>query len=124
MKVVLFIVAVLWIACGSFLIIYTQRARRVFEKLLFIKNLKWTAVIPLIFGAALVVGAFVQREVFWIAIALGVLGILKGILIILLPQDRIRRTMEWWLHRADDGTLRLLGLITFTLGCAIFFYPA
>lgn len=120
MTVLLYIISIIWIAVGVFLIIYTERYREVSKNVFSTDKLKVWAVVPLLFGAVLVVGAFFRREVFWLAFILGLIALLKGVYLIVGPSAQVRKLVEWWFEKASDRTIRLFGLIIFFLGSAIF----
>ena len=122
MKIALYIISIFWIAMGTLLIIYTQKTRASYGKLVYKRNPRLLALLPLAFGIFFLVAAFFNKEMFGLIFILGVLGILKAAYLILGPADRINRLMEWWYHEAGDGTIRLFGLVAFILGCAIFSY--
>ncbi len=122
MKIILYIISIFWIGIGTLFIIHTGKTREFYGKLLYKRNPKLLAILPLAFGILLAVSAFYYREMFGIVFILGVLGILKGAYLIVGPVDQINRVMEWWYREAGDGTIRLFGLIIFILGCAIFSY--
>ena len=120
MTALLYIISVIWIAAGVFLIIYTERYREFSKKMFPTDKLKVWAVVPLFFGVVLVLGAFFEKEVFWLAFILGLLALLKGVYLIVGPSAQTKKLVEWWFEKASDRTLRLSGLIIFFLGSAIF----
>jgi uncharacterized protein YjeT (DUF2065 family) len=120
MTVLLYIISLIWIAAGVFLIIYTERYREFSKKIFPTDKLKRWAVVPLLFGVILVVGAFFKKEVFWLAFILGLLALLKGAYLIAGPSAQAKKLVEWWFEKASDKTIRLSGLIIFFLGSAIF----
>ena len=122
MKIALYVISILWVAVGTLMIIYTQKTRAFYEKLIYKRNPKLLAVLPLAFGIYFLVAAFFNKEMFGLIFILGVLAILKAAYLLLGPADQINRLMEWWHQDASDGTIRLFGLIAFILGCAIFSY--
>ena len=122
MNVVLIVIAILWIAVGTLFIIHTRKTREFYGKLIYKRNPKLLAILPLAFGILFAVAAFYYKEMFGLIFILGVIGILKGAYLMVGPADQIRRVMEWWCKEAGDGTIRLFGLIIFILGCAIFSY--
>ena len=122
MIVALYIISVLWIALGAFLIIDTKRSRELLKQLFFRKNIKFLGILPLIFGLILVVGAFYYSKLFWLALIVGLLAILKGIYLFIGRSSQIEGLLEWWFLRAADETIRLFGLITFILGSALLSY--
>ena len=120
MIALLYIISVIWIAAGVFLIIYTERYREFSKKMFPTEKLKVWAVVPLFFGVVLVLGAFFEREVFWIAFILGLLALLKGVYLIVGPPAQVKKLLDWWFEKASDRIIRLSGLIIFFLGSAIF----
>jgi len=122
MKIFLYVISLLWIAVGTLFIIHTHKSREFYGKLLYQRNPRLLAILPLAFGIVFVVAAFYYKEMFGLIFILGVIGILKGAYLILGPADQINRIMEWWYKEAGEGTIRLFGLIVFILGCAIFSY--
>ena len=122
MKIFLYVISIFWIAIGTLFIIHTQKTREFYGKLLYKRNPKLLAILPLTFGIVFVVVAFYYKEMFGLVFILGVIGILKGAYLMVGPADQINRVMEWWYKEAGEGTIRLFGLIAFILGCAIFSY--
>ena len=122
MKIVLYVISIFWITMGTLLIIHTRKTREVYGKLIYKRNPKLLAILPFAFGVFFVVTAFYYKEMFGLIFILGVIGIIKGVYLVVGPADQINRVMEWWYKKAGDGTIRLFGLIAFILGCAIFSY--
>ena len=120
MIALLYIISVIWIAAGVFLIIYTDRYREFSKKVFPTDKLKVWAVVPLFFGVVLVLGAFFEKDVFWLAFILGLLALLKGVYLIAGPSAQAKKLVDWWFERASDRIIRLSGLIIFFLGSAIF----
>jgi uncharacterized protein YjeT (DUF2065 family) len=122
MRVALCIVSILCIVERTFSIIYTEGASKFLEKLVFRMNMKMLAILPLIFGLILMVGAFYCREMFWLAFILGLLAVIKGVYLLVAPLKQIKGLFEWWFHKASEETIRLMGLIAIILGSAILSY--
>ena len=122
MNIVLYILAVLWIVVGTFLVLYTESTQEVLKKLFFTDHFRWVATLPLIFGILLVVGAFFHKEMFWLVFVLGVLGIAKGVFLIIGPSGQIKELLDWWFYKASERTIRMSGLISVILGTAILSY--
>lgn len=120
MTALLYIISLIWIAAGVFLILYTESYREFSKKMFPTDKLKAWAIVPLFFGVVLLVGAFFERDVFWLAFILGLLALLKGIYLIAGPSAQINKLLDWWFEKASDKTIRLSGLIIFFLGTAIF----
>ena len=120
MIALLYIISVIWIAAGVFLILYTERYRDFSKKMFPTDKIKVWAVVPLFFGVDLVLGAFFEKEVFWIAFILGLIALLKGVYLIVGPPAQVKKFLDWWFEKASDRIIRLSGLIIFFLGTAIF----
>ena len=122
MTAVLYVLAILWIVVGTFLVLYTESTQEVLKKLFFTDHFRWLAPLPLVFGILLLVGAFSHKEMFWLVFVLGVVGILKGVFLIIGPSAKIKELFDWWFHKASERTIRLIGLISVILGTAILSY--
>ena len=120
MTVALYIIAILWIAVGVSLILYTEKTMGIMKKLFFIENVRVLAAIPLLFGMVLVSGSFFYKKIFWLSLVLGLLALLKAVYLSLGPSSQIKSLMGWWSNSASSSMIRLWGLIAFILGVALF----
>jgi len=121
-NIVLYVICILWIAAGTFLIIYTEQTRKVLKKIFPVEYVKVYSVLPFIFGIFLVVGAFYHGNLFWLTLVLGLLCIIKGIYLFFGPLFHVKKLCEWWFSKAHDRTVRMFGLIIFTIGIAVLSY--
>jgi hypothetical protein len=121
MNPVLFIIAILWIAAGTALIIYTGGMRTIWGRIARF-NHRWLAVLPAMVGVILVVSGFYYPQMLWLAVILGILALLKASLLTFGPSRWVQPFLDWWVHKAGDGTLRLFGLIAFILGSVLLSY--
>ncbi|RLB30162.1 MAG: hypothetical protein DRG66_00405 [Deltaproteobacteria bacterium] len=119
MNIALYIIAILWIVIGIFVILYTERTMKIFKKLFFIEKVRVLAILPIIFGIVLIIGAFVCTQIFFLSLILGLLALLKGLYLVMGPLPQIKRLMDWWFNKANDSYIRLCGLIIFVLGIAM-----
>lgn len=119
MSIALYIIAILWIVIGVFIILYTERTMKILRKLFFIEKVRLLSILPIIFGIVLIIGAFVCTQVFFLSFILGVLALLKGLYLVMGPLSQIKRIMDWWFNKASDSYIRLCGLIIFILGIAV-----
>lgn len=115
MEVVLYVVGALWIVSGSFVVLYTERARRWFAAIMGTIPLNAMAFLVVVTGVLLMLSAPWSHS-FWLVEALGVLALIKGALLLLLRGDRGEWFPNWWEQRASDVTWRLGGLIGVILG--------
>ena len=119
MSIALYIIAILWIVTGVFIILYTERTMKILRKLFFIEKVRLLSILPIIFGIVLIIGAFVCTQIFFLSFILGVLALLKGLYLVVGPLSQIKRIMDWWFNKASDSYIRLCGLIIFILGIAV-----
>jgi hypothetical protein len=122
MSILIGVIAVLWIALATFLILYTKETKGFLMKYLYTKDVKLLAIIPAVLGIILVIGALLRREMFWLAFILGVLAIGKGAYLAFGPPAQVREILDWWFYRATDKTLRMSGLVSFILACSLLSY--
>ena len=119
MNIALYVVAILWIIIGVFILLYTERTMTIFKKLFLTEKVKVLSILPIIFGMVLVIGAFVCTQVFFLSLVLGVLALIKGLYLIMGPMPQIKRLMDWWFNKATTSFIRLCGLVIFVLGIAL-----
>jgi hypothetical protein len=116
MKAILYIIAILWIASGTFLIVFTEKTRDALKSVFLTERVRILSVLPLVFGVLLVIGAFTNSELFWFVFILGMLGLLKGTYFFIAPPERTKQILDWWFSKAKPESIRFWGLITFFLG--------
>jgi len=122
MTIALILVSFIWIILGTLLIIYTSQTKRIIQKLSYTDRVKLLSVLPIVFGVVLVTGAFYHQEMFWLALILGLIALLKGIYLFISSAKQVQKTLDWWLNRAGDVTFRFFGLVIFTLGITLLSY--
>ncbi len=122
MKIVLYIIAILWVISGTFLIIYTEQTRSFLKKLFLTDKIKLLSFLPFVVGLVLVVGAFFNKGMFWLVFIIGLLAVLKGVYFFIAPQQQAKALLEWWFMNASPRTVRFFGLITFFIGVTVLSY--
>jgi hypothetical protein len=122
MSIALHIISIFLIAMGTLLIIYTQGSKDFLKKLFLRGKIRWTGIFPLALGGILIAGIFYYKDMFWLGLILGLLGIAKGVFLLFGPEQHMRRIIEWWFLRAGDPTIRFFALINVILGIAILSY--
>lgn len=120
MRIFLIIFSLLWVALGVSIVLYTNQARSFLKELVLGVNIRLWAFLALVVGALFLCGAFIVKEVFWIALVLGLLAMAKGAYLALGPLPQIQSLLEWWFDGASETTIRLWGLVAFTLGVMLF----
>lgn len=122
MKILLYVIALLWIALGTFVVVFTENAREFLKKIFFTEKVRLLSALAFALGLILIIGAFWIKAVFWFALILGLLAISKGIYLYAAPPEQSKALMEWWFLKARPETVRLMGLVLFVLGIALFSY--
>ena len=122
MTVLLYVIALLWIVAGTSLIVFTEKTRDIFKKMFLTEKVKRLSFLPFIFGVVLIIGAFFNRDIFWLIFILGLLATSKGVYFYMAPPQQTKALMEWWFIKAQPETIRVMGLIVFVLGVALFSY--
>lgn len=122
MTIALILVSFIWIILGTLLIIYTSQTKRIIQKLSYTDRVKLLSVLPIFFGVVLVTGAFYHQEMFWLALILGLIALLKGVYLLISSAKQVQKTLDWWFNRAGDVTFRFFGLVIFTLGITLLSY--
>ncbi len=122
MKIALYVIAILWVISGTFLIIYTEQTRSFLKKLFLTDNTKLLAFLPFVVGLVLVVGAFYNRGMFWLVFIVGLLAVFEGVYFIVAPKQQAKALLEWWFMSASPRTVRFFGLITFFIGVTFLSY--
>jgi len=122
MKIFLYAIALLWIATGAFVVVFTERARDAFKRMFAVRNLRRLSVLPFVFGLVLIIGAFYQQKAFWFTLILGFLAICKGVYFYAAPPEQSKALMDWWIFKTRPETVRFMGLILLVLGIALFSY--
>ncbi|MEE8360414.1 MAG: hypothetical protein V3S04_05745 [Candidatus Omnitrophota bacterium] len=119
MKLLLILLAILWIIVGVLLVILTDATREIFRNLLSKKNLnlKALAIISFVVGALLILGSSAV-DTPWALILLGLIGVAKGLFFTFAPKKNAMAVINWWLN-APNRLLRIWGTVAFCVG-AIF----
>jgi uncharacterized protein YjeT (DUF2065 family) len=119
MIIVLYVIAILFTGAGVLLVLYTEEMNGFLKKLLSVRRVKLLAAIPLVFGIGLIAGSLASEQIFWLALVLGLLALLKGMYMIIAPSTQIKALIDRWFTNAGYRIMRLYGLIVFVLGIAI-----
>ena len=85
------------------------------------KSLFIGAILSLLFGVIFLLAA-PQCRLTGFIIVFGIWGIIKGVLLLTLGQNKINTYLDWWLKK-PISTIRVLGLFALAIG-ALFSYSA
>ena len=114
----LYLISVVWISIGSCAILYTNDSRNTLKRSLSAVNRKVLSVLPFAFGVLMIVAASSSLHP-WLVRILGVLGLIKGMLVIANPMALYEKSVQWFIESVSDQGYRLTGIISIILGTAI-----
>ena len=118
MKWVLHFIGILLVASGSIYILYTEKIKKTFSPVFRNFNPKLLSILPLIVGALLILSAFHSFNS-WFIIVIGLIAIIKGLLLIIIPRSVYDQIVNWYFDKASDMTLRFFGILSIIIGTAI-----
>ena len=114
MRITLILLGVLYIIIGVVLFIFTDASKEILRNLLKQKNIKLLSIPSLAIGVVLIAGSSLV-SVPWVVIALGVLGLLKGLFFIFGPESKTRPLIDWWLG-ASNSIYKTWSVVAFLIG--------
>ena len=77
------------------------------------------AIPAIVLGAVLLVGAFTSEQLFWWPLVLGGIALAKGAYLLKADEAQVKALLEYWCEEAPEDTLRLAGLVVYSLGAAL-----
>ena len=114
----LYLISIAWIAFGSCAILYTSDTRAALKRSLTAVHRKVLSVLPLAFGILMIVAASSSLHP-WLVRILGLLGLIKGVLVIANPMSLFEKSVQWYLESVSEQAYRLTGIIMIILGTAV-----
>jgi hypothetical protein len=114
----LYLISIVWISMGSCAILYTSESRGILKQSLSAINRKVLSVLPLAFGVLMILAASDSLHP-WLVRILGLLGLIKGAIVIANPMTLYEKSVQWCLESVSDQGYRFAGIITIILGTAI-----
>lgn len=118
MKWFLYAFSLYWIAVGSCAIIYTSEARNVMARMIREVDRRVLSIVAVIAGIAFLFAASAS-SVPWLIRLFGLLGILKGVYILVVPKNLYDQINNWYLDSFSDQAYRLWGIISLIIGTAV-----
>jgi uncharacterized protein YjeT (DUF2065 family) len=118
MKGFLYVISFLCIAMGCFTILYTDETRKFVKSLFNEIDRKIISAFELIMGILLLISATASRQS-WLIRLIGLMAIIEGGIIFLIPKNLYDELIDWYLNSASDQTYRLFGILSLVLGSAI-----
>ncbi|MFC1877161.1 hypothetical protein ACFL2E_07820 [Thermodesulfobacteriota bacterium] len=119
MRLVLFAFSMIWIAFGSFAILYTTQYRDMMKNILTKIHLKIIACFPFIGGILLFICSSASHYP-WLIKLIGILAIAKGAFLFINPVGKANGLSDWYLNSVSDQTYRFFGIIAILFGSAVY----
>ncbi|NQT00188.1 MAG: hypothetical protein HQ595_03805 [Candidatus Omnitrophica bacterium] len=118
MKLFIMLMGILWISLGIWGLVATKKMLLAVTN--FVKNTKRQklGLIQLIIGALLLISASSAKQS-WFILVLGIVACLKGITTLLMSEQKLKATMDWWLaapeiiHKWWAAAALVLGIVVF-----------
>jgi hypothetical protein len=116
---ILFVVAIFWIALGTWANLYPVQVHGRLRS--FVEGItpRLAAVVALVVGAGLVMAAPASSQGVGFVRLLGFVAMAKAIVFVLLPQERYQRLLNWWFAPVREQSWRVWGLVILVLGVAL-----
>ncbi|MCK4728386.1 MAG: hypothetical protein KAT27_05645 [Desulfobacterales bacterium] len=113
----LFGIAIVWIMFGTLMLFATQVVRENCYNKLKSWDPRMLSPMPIIGGVLLLLSASSSSQVTFIVI-LGLLSLLKGIVFLFAPRQKVRRLTDWWLG-GSNRTHKAWGVLVIALGVSV-----
>ncbi len=118
MKGFLYVISFLCIAMGCCTILYTDETRKFVKSIFNEIDRKFISGFELILGILILISATASRQSWFIRL-IGLMAIIEGGVIFLIPKNLYDDLMDWYLNSASDQTYRLFGILSLVLGTAV-----
>ena len=118
MKGFLYIASFFCIAMGCCTILYTDETRKFVKSIFNEIDRKFISAFELIIGILLLISATASRQAWFIRL-IGLMAIIEGGVIFLIPKNLYDELMDWYLNSASNQTYRLFGILSLVFGTAI-----
>jgi hypothetical protein len=120
LKWILYFIAMFWIVLGTWANLYPVQVHERLRSLVEKTAPSWAALAALAGGIALVIAAPASHQGVGFVRLLGLLGIVKGFVLFMMPKKRFQSLLDWWLAPAREQSWRVWGLLMLVLGVVIF----
>jgi uncharacterized protein YjeT (DUF2065 family) len=115
MKWIMYAISLFCIAFGCWFILYTKETRHFVKSLFYKVDRKILAAFEAIMGILLLFSATASYHPWFIRL-IGLLAVLEGGLIFLIPKNLYDELINWYVNSASDNTYRLFGIISIIFG--------
>ena len=116
---VLYAIVLLIIATGCCTILYTTETRNFVRRMFNDVDRKFLSSFEIIMGILLLISSTSSHHPWFIRL-IGLLAIIEGGVILLMPKNLYDELMNWYVNSLSDQTYRLFGILSLILGTAMF----
>ena len=117
MKWFLFVVGVVWIVFGTLMVFSVGAFREKYASIVKGVDHRVWSPLGLAAGVLFILAAPSSAQPAFIVI-LGLLALVKGLLLLLGPREKVKSMIVWWLE-ASDQVYRIWGVFAFLLGVVV-----
>jgi uncharacterized protein YjeT (DUF2065 family) len=118
MKWFLYAFSFIWIALGTWSILFTDETRNVLKGMFYKIDRKILSVFEAIIGLLLLFSAAESHHAWFIRL-IGFLAVIEGGIMFFIPKNLYDELIDWYVNIASNQTYRLFGIISIILGTAV-----
>jgi uncharacterized protein YjeT (DUF2065 family) len=115
MKWFLYAISLIFIAFGCWIILYTKETRNFVKNVFYEVDRKILSAFEVTMGILLLLSA-TATHYSWFIRLIGLLAVIEGGLIFLIPKNLYDELIDWYVNSASDKTYRLFGIISIVFG--------
>jgi len=115
MKWILYVISLICIAFGCWFILYTKETRNFVKSLFYKVDRKILAAFEAVMGILFLFSSPASYHPWFIRL-IGLLAVIEGGLIFLIPKNLYDELINWYVNSASDNTYRLFGIISIIFG--------
>lgn len=117
LKWFLIAMGVFWVIVGTLSVFTTSFIRKKFFSKFKDMDFKKWSILAIVIGVLFLISAPISRSPLLIVI-LGVLALIKGFYLLLGPQDKVKKILDWWLG-AKNNIYKIWGVAVLILGVLV-----
>ena len=114
----LYAISLIWIAFGTWAILYTNETKDFYKRLLNEIDHRILSVLPGVAGILFLFAASASSNPAFIRF-IGILALVKGVFIFWNPDKLYEKVTNWFTNTVTDQTFRLFGIISIVLGTVV-----
>jgi uncharacterized protein YjeT (DUF2065 family) len=117
MKFIVYFLGLVYIAIGSFSILYTREYLKALKKIIQEIPLKVLSAFPAVFGILFFISASATTFP-WFFRIIGIVAFIEAVVVFINPHNLYTRLLDWYFNLSIQ-TQRLFGIISIIFGTAI-----